>query len=122
MAYGDQPALIYELVGRACACGFEITAAGKGMNFEPRYRYSTPDTVWGLFGWSAEMVKKDRLNPKLYNASPTARRRPSECPPLRMERASIVPMMDSRSLRAASMTSRECSARQPMARSSRPTP
>jgi predicted homoserine dehydrogenase-like protein len=38
------------------------------MNFEPRYRYSTPDTVWGLFGWSEEMVKKDRLNPKLYNS------------------------------------------------------
>ena len=61
MAYGDQPALICELVDWARACGFEITAAGKGMNFEPRYRYSTPDTVWGLFGWSEEMVKKDRL-------------------------------------------------------------
>jgi predicted homoserine dehydrogenase-like protein len=68
MAYGDQPALICELVDWARSCGFEITAAGKGMNFEPRYRYSTPDTVWGLFGWSEEMVKKDRLNPKLYNS------------------------------------------------------
>jgi predicted homoserine dehydrogenase-like protein len=68
MAYGDQPALICELVDWARACGFEITAAGKGMNFEPRYRYSTPDTVWGLFGWSEEIVKKDRLNPKLYNS------------------------------------------------------
>ena len=60
MAYGDQPALICELVDWARACGFEVTAAGKGMNFEPRYRYSTPDTVWGLFGWSEEIVKKDR--------------------------------------------------------------
>ena len=68
MAYGDQPALICELVDWARACGFEITAAGKGMNFEPRYRYSTPDTVWGLFGWSEEMVKKDKLNPRLYNS------------------------------------------------------
>ena len=68
MAYGDQPALICELVDWVRACGFELTSAGKGMNFEPRYRYSTPDTVWGLFGWSAEEVAKDKLNPKLYNS------------------------------------------------------
>ncbi|EYR77921.1 NAD(P)H-dependent oxidoreductase [Shinella sp. DD12] len=68
MAYGDQPALICELVDWARATGFEITAAGKGMNFEPRYRYSTPDTVWGLFGWTEEQVAADNLNPKLYNS------------------------------------------------------
>lgn len=68
MAYGDQPALICELVDWVRACGFELTSAGKGMNFEPRYRYSTPDTVWGLFGWSEEEVAKDELNPKLYNS------------------------------------------------------
>ncbi|MGI4795614.1 MAG: NAD(P)H-dependent oxidoreductase, partial [Janthinobacterium lividum] len=68
MAYGDQPALICELVDWVRACGFELTAAGKGMNFEPRYRYSTPDTVWGLFGWTEEEVARDKLNPKLYNS------------------------------------------------------
>jgi predicted homoserine dehydrogenase-like protein len=68
MAYGDQPALICELVDWARACGFEITAAGKGMNFEPRYRYSTPDTVWGFFGWSEEIVAKGDFNPKMYNS------------------------------------------------------
>jgi predicted homoserine dehydrogenase-like protein len=68
MAYGDQPALICELVDWVRACGFELTSAGKGMNFEPRYRYSTPDTVWGLFGWTEEEVARDKLNPKLYNS------------------------------------------------------
>ena len=68
MAYGDQPALICELVDWARATGFEVTAAGKGMNFEPRYRYSTPDTVWGFFGWSAEEVAKGDFNPKMYNS------------------------------------------------------
>ena len=68
MAYGDQPALICELVDWARSCGFEITAAGKGMNFEPRYRYSTPDTVWGFFGWSEETVAKGDFNPKMYNS------------------------------------------------------
>ena len=38
------------------------------MNFEPRYRYSTPDTVWGFFGWSAEEVAKGDFNPKMYNS------------------------------------------------------
>ncbi len=68
MAYGDQPAIICELVDWARSCGFELTSAGKGMNFEPRYRYSTPDTVWGFFGWSAEEVAKGDFNPKMYNS------------------------------------------------------
>jgi predicted homoserine dehydrogenase-like protein len=68
MAYGDQPALICELVDWARATGFEVTAAGKGMNFEPRYRYSTPDTVWGFFGWTEEEVAKGDFNPKMYNS------------------------------------------------------
>jgi predicted homoserine dehydrogenase-like protein len=68
MAYGDQPALICELVDWARATGFEVTAAGKGMNFEPRYRYSTPDTVWSFFGWTEEEVAKGDFNPKMYNS------------------------------------------------------
>ena len=68
MAYGDQPAIICELVDWVHACGFELTSAGKGMNFEPRYRYSTPDTVWSFFGWSEEEVAKGDFNPKMYNS------------------------------------------------------
>lgn len=68
MAYGDQPAAICELVDWVRSCGFELVAAGKGMNFEPRYRYSTPDTVWGFFGWSDEEVAKGDFNPKMYNS------------------------------------------------------
>jgi len=68
MAYGDQPAIICELVDWARSCGFELTSAGKGMNFEPRYRYSTPDTVWGFFGWTDEEVAKGDFNPKMYNS------------------------------------------------------
>ncbi|MBO9536327.1 flagellar biosynthesis protein FlgA [Herbaspirillum sp.] len=68
MAYGDQPAIICELVDWARSCGFELVSAGKGMNFEPRYRYSTPDTVWGYFGWTDEEVAKGDFNPKMYNS------------------------------------------------------
>lgn len=68
MAYGDQPAIICELVDWARSCGFELVSAGKGMNFEPRYRYSTPDTVWGFFGWTDEEVAAGDFNPKMYNS------------------------------------------------------
>ena len=68
MAYGDQPAAICELVDWVQASGFELVAAGKGMNFCPHYRYSTPDTVWGFFGWSDEEVAAGDFNPKMYNS------------------------------------------------------
>lgn len=68
MAYGDQPAAICELVDWVHSCGFELVSAGKGMNFAPAYRYSTPDTVWGYFGWSEEEVAAGDFNPKMYNS------------------------------------------------------
>ena len=68
MAYGDQPAAICELVDWVHASGFDLVAAGKGMNFAPPYRYSTPDTVWDFFGWSEEEVAKGDFNPKMYNS------------------------------------------------------
>lgn len=68
MAYGDQPALICEQVDWVRACGFELVAAGKGMNFEPKFRYSTPDTVWQHFGWTEEQVARGDFNPRMYNS------------------------------------------------------
>ncbi len=68
MAYGDQPAAICELVDWVHSCGFELVSAGKGMNFAPPYRYSTPDTVWGYFGWTEEEVAAGDFNPKMYNS------------------------------------------------------
>jgi predicted homoserine dehydrogenase-like protein len=68
MAYGDQPAAICELVDWVHTNGFELISAGKGMNFQPEYRYSTPDTVWGYFGWSEEEVAAGDFNPKMYNS------------------------------------------------------
>lgn len=68
MAYGDQPALICELVDWARSNGFEVVGAGKGMKFEPHFRYSTPDTVWGHYGFSAEDVAKGDFNPRMFNS------------------------------------------------------
>ncbi len=68
MAYGDQPAIICELVDWARACGFDLTAAGKGMKFEPHYRYSTPDTVWKYYGWSEDEIAGGDFNAKMFNS------------------------------------------------------
>ena len=44
LAYGDQPALICEMVDWARACGFTVVAAGKGTKYLPVYHQSTPET------------------------------------------------------------------------------
>ena len=48
MAYGDQPALICELIDRVKSSGFEVVSAGKGTKYLPIYHKSTPSTVWNL--------------------------------------------------------------------------
>jgi len=68
MAYGDQPALICELVDWARACGFEVTAAGKGTKYLPAYHESTPETVWDHYGISAEQAVSSGMNPRMFNS------------------------------------------------------
>jgi predicted homoserine dehydrogenase-like protein len=68
LAYGDQPALICELVDWARACGFEVVCAGKGTKYLPAYHQSTPDTVWKHFGWSDEEVARSGANAKMFNS------------------------------------------------------
>jgi predicted homoserine dehydrogenase-like protein len=68
LAYGDQPALICELVDWARACGFAVTAAGKGTKYRPEFHASTPDTVWGHYGLSPEAAKAGGMNPQMFNS------------------------------------------------------
>lgn len=68
MAYGDQPAMVCELVDWARTCGFEVAAAGRGHKWKPAYRFSTPETVWAHWGLSEEQAKRGRLNPKMFNS------------------------------------------------------
>jgi predicted homoserine dehydrogenase-like protein len=68
LAYGDQPALICEMVDWARAAGFEVVAAGKGTKYLPAYHESTPDTVWGHYGFSPEMVAKGDFNAQMFNS------------------------------------------------------
>ncbi|MFN0263145.1 NAD(P)H-dependent oxidoreductase [Tepidamorphus sp. 3E244] len=68
MAYGDQPALTCDLVDWARTCGFNVTAAGRGHKWLPEFRKSTPETVWNHWGITADMAKRGRLNPKMFNS------------------------------------------------------
>jgi predicted homoserine dehydrogenase-like protein len=68
LAYGDQPALICEMVDWARACGFEVIAAGKGTKYLPKYHASTPDTVWGYYGMTAEDARLGGMNPQMFNS------------------------------------------------------
>jgi len=68
LAYGDQPALICQMVDWGRAAGFEVTAAGKGTKYLPEYRKSTPETVWDYYGFSKERVAAGDFNPKMFNS------------------------------------------------------
>ncbi len=68
LAYGDQPALIAEMVDWARAAGFEVTAAGKGTKYLPIYHASTPETVWGHYGFSASQVAGGDFNAQMFNS------------------------------------------------------
>ncbi len=68
LAYGDQPALICEMVDWAQACGFTVVAAGKGTKYLPVYHQSTPETVWGHYGFTEEQLAKGDFNAKMFNS------------------------------------------------------
>jgi predicted homoserine dehydrogenase-like protein len=68
LAYGDQPALICEMVDWARAVGFEVVAAGKGTKFLSAYHDSTPDTVWGHYGFAPQQVETGDFNPQMFNS------------------------------------------------------
>jgi predicted homoserine dehydrogenase-like protein len=68
LAYGDQPALICDLVDWARAAGFAVVAAGRGHKWLPHFSESTPDTVWRHYGLTPEQARIGGLNPKMFNS------------------------------------------------------
>ncbi|KAF2026314.1 SAF domain-containing protein [Setomelanomma holmii] len=56
MVYGDQPALIAELVDWARTAGFDV------------YHYSIPDTVWNHYGFTKEQFASGDFNPQMFNS------------------------------------------------------
>ena len=68
LAFGDQPALICDLVDWARTCGFPVVAAGRGHKWLPHFCESTPDTVWPNYGLTPEQAARGGLNPKMFNS------------------------------------------------------
>ena len=68
LAYGDQPALICELIDWARTSGLGVVAAGKGTKYLDEYRHSPPDTVWDYYGLSAEQAAIGGMNPQMFNS------------------------------------------------------
>jgi predicted homoserine dehydrogenase-like protein len=68
LAYGDQPALICEMVDWARACGFAVVCAGKGTRYMPHFHQSTPATVWEHFGITPAAAAAGGMNPKMFNS------------------------------------------------------
>ncbi|MGF6347742.1 NAD(P)H-dependent oxidoreductase [Variovorax sp. W2I14] len=68
LAFGDQPALICDLVDWARTCGFPVVAAGRGHKWLPHFTESTPETVWGNYGLTPEQALRGGLNPKMFNS------------------------------------------------------
>lgn len=68
LAFGDQPALICDLVDWARCCGFPVVAAGRGHKWLPHFCESTPETVWGHYGLTPEQAERGGLNPKMFNS------------------------------------------------------
>ncbi len=67
-AYGDQPALIVELVDWARTAGLNVVCAGKGTKYLPVYHASTPETVWGHYGFTEAQVAGGDFNAQMFNS------------------------------------------------------
>ncbi|MEM9439820.1 MAG: Gfo/Idh/MocA family oxidoreductase [Pseudomonadota bacterium] len=68
LAYGDQPALICEMVDWARTTGFPVVCAGKGTRYLPAMHRSTPKTVWQHFGITSDEAAEAGMNPKMFNS------------------------------------------------------
>jgi predicted homoserine dehydrogenase-like protein len=68
LAYGDQPALVCELVDWARCCGFDVVCAGKGTKYLPNYHAITPETVWEHYGLSAEQIEMGGFSARMFTS------------------------------------------------------
>jgi predicted homoserine dehydrogenase-like protein len=68
LAYGDQPAIVCDLVDWARTAGFDVVAAGRGHKWLPHFAQSTPETVWTHYGLTPEQARAGGLNPKMFNS------------------------------------------------------
>ena len=66
LAYGDQPALIAEMVDWARTAGLDVVAAGKGTRYQPGYHHLAPDEVWAHYGLTEADALAGGMNPRMF--------------------------------------------------------
>jgi predicted homoserine dehydrogenase-like protein len=68
MGYGDQPALVCEIVDWARAAGFEVVAAGKGTKHHLDFHAVTPENVWDHYcgNLTPETAAAAGMNPQMF--------------------------------------------------------
>lgn len=111
MAYGDQPALICELVDWCRTVGFDVVAAGKGTKYLPEYNYSTPTPCGTTTGSPTNNSLRETTTRRCSTPSLTGLSQPSRWLPSRTAQGSCRRMRGCSSLPQARTTSRPCSAR-----------
>ena len=69
MAYGDQPALVAEMVDWARAAGFKVAAAGKGTKYLPHYHQRHAGRCLGpLWPDARARRRQPGMNPQMFNS------------------------------------------------------
>jgi predicted homoserine dehydrogenase-like protein len=68
LAYGDQPAMIWEMVDWARSSGFVVVCAGKGAKYLPGYHDMNPANVWDFWDFSQELIDSGQLNPNMHTS------------------------------------------------------
>jgi predicted homoserine dehydrogenase-like protein len=68
LAYGDQPALVCELVDWARASGFQVVCAGKGTKYLPHFHAVTPESVWAEYGLTASQVQRGSYDARMFTS------------------------------------------------------
>jgi predicted homoserine dehydrogenase-like protein len=68
LAYGDQPALIWEQIDWARTSGFELVCAGKGAKYLPHYHELNPGNVWDAWEFSPELTGSGQLSPTMHTS------------------------------------------------------
>lgn len=68
MAYGDQPALICELVDWARLNGFSVVCAGKGTLHQDSFLGCTPETVWEHYGFTVDQVRDGGYGARMFTS------------------------------------------------------
>jgi predicted homoserine dehydrogenase-like protein len=66
LAWGDQPALVCDLVDWARTCGFAVVAAGKGTRYQPHYHAITPADVWSHYGLEPTEAAAAGMNAQMF--------------------------------------------------------